>query len=101
MFSATKPQTSRKAVFHIAMILIKVTVVQVGRDSEYLSQKRRRINERMPEPNDNFSMTMGNKVIVDAVFRDTGLDCFLDGLKRNQGESVSNEIKALVVNSAL
>ena len=55
----------------------------------------------MPEPNDNFSMTMGNKVIVDAVFRDTGLDCFLDGLKRNQGESVSNEIKALVVNSAL
>ena len=28
----------------------------------------------MPEPNDNFSMTVGNKVIVDAVFRDTGLD---------------------------
>ncbi len=53
----------------------------------------------MPEPNDNFSMTVGNKVIVDAVFRDTGLDGFLDGLKRNQGESVSNEIKALVANS--
>ena len=53
----------------------------------------------MPEPNDNFSMTVGNKVIVDAVFRDTGLDAFLDGLKRNQGESVSNEIKALVANS--
>ena len=64
-----------------------------------MSQKRRRINARMPEPNDNFSMTVGNKVIVDAVFRDTGLDCFLDGLKRNQGESVSNEIKALVANS--
>ena len=64
-----------------------------------MSQKRRRINARMPEPNDNFSMTMGNKGIVDAVFRDTGLDCFLDGLKRNQGESVSNEIKALVANS--
>jgi hypothetical protein len=44
-------------------------------------------------------MTVGNKVIVDAVFRDTGLDGFLDGLKRNQGESVSNEIKALVANS--
>ena len=62
-------------------------------------QKRRNINIRVPEPNDNFSMTMGNKVIVDAVFSDTGLDSFLDDLKRNQGEKVSNEIKALVSNS--
>ena len=35
-----------------------------------MAQKRKRINARMPEPNDNFSMTVGNKVIVDAVFRD-------------------------------
>lgn len=44
-------------------------------------------------------MTMCNKVIVDAVFSDIGLDAFLDDLKRNQGEKVSNEIKALVSNS--
>ncbi len=62
-------------------------------------QKRRNINIRIPEPNDSISMTMGNKVIVDAVFSDIGLDAFLDDLKRNQGEKVSNEIKALVSNS--
>jgi len=64
-----------------------------------LVQKRRNINIRIPEPNDSISMTMGNKVIVDAVFSDIGLDAFLDDLKRNQGEKVSNEIKALVSNS--
>ena len=64
----------------------------------FLAQRRRNINIRVPEPNDNFSMTMGNKVIVDAVFSDIGLDSFLDDLKRNQGEKVSNEIKALVSN---
>ncbi len=58
-----------------------------------LAKRRRRINIRVPEPNDNFSMTMGNKVIVNAVFSDIGLDDYLDGLKRNQGEKVSNEIK--------
>ena len=64
-----------------------------------MAQRRRNINIRVPEPNDNFSMTMGNKVIVDAVFSEMGLDSFLDDLKRNQGEKVSNEIKALVSNS--
>ena len=34
-----------------------------------MTQKRKRINARIPEPNDNFSMTVGNKAIVDAVFR--------------------------------
>ena len=53
----------------------------------------------IPKPNDNITMTMGTKVIVDAVFSDTGLDRFLDGLKRDQGESVANEVKALVANS--
>ena len=62
-------------------------------------RRRNRINISMPEPNGNYSMTLGNKVIVDAVFRDTGLDALLDSLKRNQGTSVSNEIKALVANS--
>ena len=64
-----------------------------------MAQRRRNINIRIPKPDDNFSMTMGNKVIVDAVFSDMGLDSFLDDLKRNQGEKVSNEIKALVSNS--
>ena len=62
-------------------------------------RRRNRINISMPEPNGNYSMTLGNKVIVDSVFRDTGLDEFLDSLKRNQGTNVSDEIKALVANS--
>ena len=44
-------------------------------------------------------MTMGNKTVVDAVFADTGLDVFLDGLKRSQGNSVAAETAALVTNS--
>ena len=66
------------------------------------SKMRRRtvINAKIPRPNDNVAMTMGNKALVDAVFSDTGLDVFLDSLKRSQGESVSSEVKALVSNSA-
>jgi len=44
-------------------------------------------------------MGIGNKTLVDAVFHDTGLDAFLDGLKRNQGNTVSKETVALVANS--
>jgi len=43
-------------------------------------------------------MTMGNKVIVDAVFNDTGMNTFLDSLKRDQGDRVSSETVALVSN---
>ena len=64
-----------------------------------MSHRRRKINAVIPKPNDNITMTMSTKVIVDAVFSDTGLDRFLDGLKRDQGESVANEVKALVANS--
>ena len=44
-------------------------------------------------------MTMGSKTVVDAVFTDAGLDVFLDGLKRSQGNSASAETAALVANS--
>jgi hypothetical protein len=44
-------------------------------------------------------MTAGNKVLAEAVFRETGLDLFLNGLKRYQGNSVAAETIALVANS--
>ena len=49
-----------------------------------MTRYRTKIHARIPEPNDNVTMTIGNKTIVDAVFSDTGLDAFLDGLKRVQ-----------------
>ena len=64
-----------------------------------LTRYRTKIHARIPEPNDNVTMTIGNKTIVDAVFSDTGLDAFLDGLKRVQGNSVAAETAALVANS--
>ena len=64
-----------------------------------LTNYRNKIHARIPEPNDNVTMTMGNKTVVDAVFADTGLDVFLDGLKRSQGNSVAAETAALVANS--
>ncbi len=70
----------------------------VGKESKM--RRRTVINAKIPRPNDNVTMTMGNKALVDAVFSDTGLDVFLDSLKRSQGESVSSEVKALVSNSA-
>ena len=60
---------------------------------------RSRIHARIPSPNDNVTMTMGNKTVVDAVFEDTGLSRFLDSLKRSQGNSVAAETAALVANS--
>jgi hypothetical protein len=53
----------------------------------------------MPSPNDNRTFSIGTKTLVDAMFSDTGLDVFLDGLKRRQEESVSKEVVALVANS--
>ncbi len=64
-----------------------------------LTNYRNKIHAKIPEPNDNVTMTMGNKTVVDAVFADTGLDVFLDGLKRDQGNSVAAETAALVANS--
>ena len=58
------------------------------------------INTRIPKPNRNVTITVGNKAVVDYVFADTGPNVFLDFLKNLQGESVSNEVKALVSNSA-
>ena len=64
-----------------------------------LVRYRNRIHAKIPEPNDNVTMTMGSKTVVDAVFADTGLDGFLNGLKRTQGNSVAAETAALVANS--
>lgn len=43
-------------------------------------------------------MTYGHKTLVDAVFNDLGLNDFLNGLKRSQGNSVAAETVALVAN---
>jgi transposase len=64
-----------------------------------MSRKRSRLYAKIPSPNDNVTMTAGNKVTAEAVFRETGLDTFLDGLKRSQGNSVAAETVALVENS--
>ena len=60
---------------------------------------RNKIHARIPEPNDNIIMTMGNKTVVDVVFADTGLDIFLDGLKRSHGNSVASGTATLVADS--
>ena len=41
-----------------------------------LTNYRNKIHTKIPEPNDNVTMTMGNKTVVDAVFADAGLDVF-------------------------
>ena len=64
-----------------------------------MTRYRNKIHAGIPEPNENVTMTMGSKTVVDAVFADTGLDVFLDGLKRAQGNSVAAETAALVANS--
>ena len=61
-----------------------------------LSRRRSRIHAKVPFPNDNRTFSCGTKILVESVFSDTGLDGFLDGLKRRQGNSVSAETVALV-----
>ena len=63
------------------------------------SRRRSRIHVKVPFPNDNRTFSCGTKILVESVFSDTGLNDFLDGLKRDQGERVSNEVVALVANS--
>ena len=64
-----------------------------------MARRRSRLHANIPRPNDNVTMAAGNKALADSVFRETGLDVFLDGLKRSQGNSVSAETIALVANS--
>ena len=64
-----------------------------------LSRRRSRIHAKVPFPNDNRTFPCGTKILVESVFSDTGLNDFLDGLKRDQGERVSKEVVALVANS--
>ena len=102
MFEVTKPQTGPVAVFHVCLQEHKCTcsgTCVFGGKRICLTRFRNKIHARIPEPNDNVTMTLGNKAVVDAVFSDTGLDSFLDGLKRSQGNSVAAETAALVANS--
>ena len=72
-----------------------------GGKSVSLYRKRKRVEKikaRIPNPN-NITMRIGNKALADAVFADTGLDVFLDDLKRDQGDGVSKETATLVSNS--
>jgi len=64
-----------------------------------MSRRRSRLHAKIPNPNENVTMTAGNKVLAETVFRETGLDMFLDGLKRSQGNSVAAETVAPVANS--
>lgn len=45
-----------------------------------LSRRRSRIYAKVSSPNDDRTFPIGTKTLVDAVFSDTGLDTFLDGL---------------------
>jgi len=63
-----------------------------------MSRRRSRLHARIPAS--NVTLTAGNKVLTEAVFRETGPDVFLDGLKRAQGNSVAAETAALVANAA-
>ena len=64
-----------------------------------MSRKRSRLHVKIPAPNENVTMIAGNKVLAESVFREMGLDVFLNGLKRSQGNSVAAETIALVANS--
>lgn len=64
-----------------------------------MSRKRTRIHARITMPNENVTMTAGNRILAESIFKDTGLDEFLEGLKRSQGNSVAAETIALVANS--
>lgn len=79
--------------------MLRSEACDVWRESDDLSRRMSRIHAKIPEPNDNITMTVGTKILVESVFSDTGLDGFLDGLKRRQGNSVSAETVALVANS--
>lgn len=92
------PRPSLRYYCSIINVRFRNLFVSVGKGWT-LVRFRTRMHARMPESNDNVKMTLGHKVIVDAVFKDTGLDVFLDGLKRDQGSSVAAETVALVANS--
>ena len=94
-------ETGLKAVFFIGFESFKFAVLDgcclTGNDE--MSRKRRRLYAKIPKPNDNVTMSAGNKILTESVFRETELDAFLNGLKRSQGNSVAAETIALVSTS--
>lgn len=102
LFAPTRKQ-GRKADLAIRNYGLNIAVPGLVRrlqECADLSRKRSRLAAKVPEPNSNVTMTVGHKVLVEAVFEDTELNAILDGLKRNQGESVACQVRALVANSA-
>ena len=72
---------------------------EVWREDEEMSRRRNRIHARVPPANENVTMTAGNRVLTESVFRDTGLYEFLEGLKRCQGNTGGAENLAHVANA--
>jgi len=87
----------------VAAVLVRQEEKDMNGRTERMGKRGKRVEEiraRVPAPNGNVTVAMGHKALVDAVFRDTGLGGFLDGLKRDQGDSVAMEVAALVACSA-
>ena len=63
-----------------------------------MSRRRSRLHAKIPMPNENITMTAGNKILAESVFLEMALDVFFDGLNRPQGNSVAAETVALVAN---
>ena len=85
---------------------LRSSAVSVWRENDEMSRRRRRLYADIPKPNGNVTVPVGNvtvpvgnKILTESVFRETGLDVFLDDLKRNQGNSVAAETVALVSTS--
>ena len=55
-----------------------------------MSRKRSRIHAKIPMPNENVTMTVGNKILIESVFKDIGLDVFLEEMKRSRGNFVTS-----------
>lgn len=56
------------------------------------------MHAQIPTPNENVAITVRNKILIESIFKDTGLDISLEKMERSQGNSVATEIIALEAN---